>query len=46
MLDNFDRKFKQQYRDMIANLPVEMTMDDVVILASIIEEAKDSMTAI
>lgn len=42
MLDNFDRKFKQQYRDMIANLPVEMTMDDVVILASIIErEAKD-----
>ncbi|HOQ06240.1 MAG TPA: endolytic transglycosylase MltG [Clostridiales bacterium] len=42
MLDNFDRKFKQQYRDMIASLPVEMTMDDVVILASIIErEAKD-----
>lgn len=42
MLDNFDRKFKQQYRDMIQNLPVEMTMDDVVILASIIErEAKD-----
>jgi len=42
MLDNFDRKFKQQYRDMIANLPVEMTMDDVVIMASIIEkEAKD-----
>jgi UPF0755 protein len=42
MLDNFDRKFKQQYREMIANLPVEMTMDDVVIMASIIErEAKD-----
>ena len=42
MLDNFDRKFKQQYREMIANLPVEMTMDDVVKLASIIErEAKD-----
>jgi len=42
MLDNFDRKFKQQYRDMIPNLPVEMTMDDVVIMASIIErEAKD-----
>jgi UPF0755 protein len=42
MLDNFDKKFKQQYRDMMANLPVEMTMDKVVIMASIIErEAKD-----
>jgi UPF0755 protein len=42
MLDNFDKKFKQQYRDMIANLPVEMTMDKVMIMASIIErEAKD-----
>jgi len=42
MLDNFDRNFKEQYREMIADLPVEMTMDDVVILASIIErEAKN-----
>ena len=42
MLDNFDKKFKQQYRDMMANLPVDMTMDKVVILASLIErEAKD-----
>ncbi len=42
MLDNFDNKFKEQYRLMIANLPVEMTMDKVVIMASIIErEAKD-----
>lgn len=42
MLDNFDKKFKQQYRDMMADLPVEMTMDKVVIMASIIErEARD-----
>lgn len=42
MLDNFDKKFKTKYRDMIANLPVEMDMDKVVIMASIIErEAKD-----
>lgn len=42
MLDNFNKKFKQTYRDMIANLPVEMTMDKVVIMASLIErEAKD-----
>ena len=42
MLDNFDNKFKEQYRELIANLPVEMTMDKVVIMASIIErEAKD-----
>jgi len=42
MLDNFDKKFKAKYREMIANLPVEMDMDKVVIMASIIErEAKD-----
>ncbi len=42
MLDNFDNKFKEQYRELMANLPVEMTMDKVVIMASIIErEAKD-----
>lgn len=42
MLDNFDKKFQQTYKDMIANLPVEMTMDKVVIMASLIErEAKD-----
>lgn len=42
MLDNFDKKFKQQYRDMIPNLPYNMTLDKVIIIASIIErEAKD-----
>lgn len=42
MLNNFDKKFKQVYRDKIAELPIEMTLDDVVIMASIIErEAKD-----
>ncbi len=42
MLNNFDNKFKQAYRDMIAELPATMTLDDVVIMASIIErEAKD-----
>jgi len=42
MLDNFNKKFKQVYRDMIPELPAQMTMDDVVIMASIIErEAKD-----
>lgn len=42
MMDNFDRKFKQSYRDMIANLPSAMTLDKVVIMASIIErEARD-----
>lgn len=42
MLDNFERKFKQQYKDMIPNLPLEMDIDKVVIMASIIErEAKD-----
>ena len=42
MLDNFDRKFKTDYRDRIANLKFDMTMDKVVIMASIIEkEAKD-----
>lgn len=42
MLNNFDKKFKQAYRDMIAELPTEMTLDDVVIMASIIErEARD-----
>lgn len=42
MLNNFDNKFKQTYRDMIAELPTEMTLDDVVIMASIIErEARD-----
>lgn len=43
MLDNFDRKFKSDYRDMIGNLENDMTLDKVVILASIIEkEAKNS----
>ncbi|MGE5613657.1 MAG: endolytic transglycosylase MltG [Bacillota bacterium] len=42
MLDNFNKKFKKAYRDMIPNLPVEMDMDKVVIMASLIErEAKD-----
>jgi len=42
MLDNFNKKFKDQYREMIPNLPVEMDMDKVLIMASIIErEAKD-----
>ena len=42
MLDNFDKKFKEQYREMIKDLPVEMDIDKVVIMASIIErEAKD-----
>lgn len=42
MLNNFDTKFKQMYRDMIAELPIKMTLDDVVIMASIIErEARD-----
>ena len=42
MLDNFDKKFKQTYRDMIEYLPVEMDLDKVVIMASLIErEAKD-----
>jgi UPF0755 protein len=42
MLDNFNKKFKQKYRDMIANLPVEMTLDKAIIMASLIErEAKD-----
>ncbi len=42
MLDNFDIKFKSSYRDMIENLKYDMTLDKVVILASIIEkEAKD-----
>lgn len=42
MLSNFNKKFKQEYKDMIANLPTEMSLDDVVIMASIIErEARD-----
>ncbi|MEN6316862.1 MAG: endolytic transglycosylase MltG [Clostridiaceae bacterium] len=42
MLDNFDRKFKAEYRDMISKLKNEMTLDKVVIMASLIErEAKD-----
>ncbi len=42
MLDNFDRKFKADYRDKITTLKGKMTLDKVVILASIIEkEAKD-----
>ncbi len=42
MLDNFDKKFKTQYRELIPNLPVEMDIDKVIVLASIIErEAKD-----
>ena len=45
MLDNFDRKFNSNTGKMIANLPVEMTMDDVVIMASIEREAKDRTTA-
>lgn len=42
MLDNFDRKFKSDYREKIKTLKGNMTLDKVVILASIIEkEAKD-----
>jgi UPF0755 protein len=45
MLDNFDRKFKADYREKIKTLKTfkgNMTLDDVIILASIIEkEAKD-----
>lgn len=42
MLDNFDRKFKAEYREMISKLKYEMTLDKVVIMASLIErEAKD-----
>ena len=42
MLDNFDRKFKDDYKEMISNLENDMTLDKVVILASIIErEARD-----
>ncbi len=42
MLDNFDRKFKASYRDKIPTLKGGMTLDKVVIMASIIErEAKD-----
>lgn len=43
MLDNFDAKFKKEYRDKIAALPGGMTLDKIVTLASIIErEAKSS----
>ncbi|HEX2944814.1 MAG TPA: endolytic transglycosylase MltG [Clostridia bacterium] len=43
MLDNFDLKFKKEYRDKIASLPGGMTLDKVVTLASIIErEAKSA----
>lgn len=42
MLDNFDRKFKAEYREKISKLKNNMTLDKVIILASIIErEAKD-----
>lgn len=42
MLDNFDRKFKAEYREKISKLKNNMTLDKVVTLASIIErEAKD-----
>lgn len=42
MLDNFNKKFKQQYKDKIKTLEANMTLDKVIILASIIErEAKD-----
>lgn len=42
MLNNFDKKFNQTYRDMIAELPIEMSLDDVITMASIIErEARD-----
>ena len=42
MLDNFDRKLKPEYREMISKLEYDMTIDKVVILASLIErEAKD-----
>ena len=42
MLDNFDLKFKADYRNKIKDLKGNMTLDKVVILASIIEkEAKD-----
>lgn len=42
MLSNFNKKFKQEYRDMIDQLPGDMTLDKVVTMASIIErEARD-----
>ena len=42
MLDNFDRKFKTEYREMISKLKYEMTLDKVIIVASLIErEAKN-----
>jgi UPF0755 protein len=42
MLDNFDLKFKADYRAKIKDLKGDMTLDKVVIMASIIEkEAKD-----
>ncbi len=41
MLDNFDVKFRKEYRSKISSLPGGMTLDKVVTLASIIErEAK------
>ena len=42
LLDNFDRKFKPEYLEKIKTLDAKMTLDRVIILASIIErEAKD-----
>jgi len=43
MLDNFNIKFKKDYRNKISSLPGGMTLDKVVTLASIIErEAKST----
>lgn len=42
MLDNFNRKFKDEYRQKVGDLKNDMTIDKVIILASIIErEARD-----
>ena len=42
MLDNFDKKLKPEYLEKIKTLDAKMTLDKVIILASIIErEAKD-----
>jgi UPF0755 protein len=42
MLDNFNKKFKKEYIEKIKTLDAKMTLDRVVILASIIErEAKN-----
>lgn len=42
MLDNFDRKFRDEYRERIEGLGKDMNLDKVIIIASLIErEARD-----